>query len=199
MEVHTQTQEPSTPVDPPAPTQEPQLDQEEMRRRVMEAEWLEEVGTLPGSSPTWQLAQMAVEARPSTLGREEPAHKKFWPTVGGKAPWKEFLQVVLLKKPQKLPTRDSGFSQDLPVSKEHRPLIQKRTFSWLVCKIAPEVGKYDLHFQAHAILCLQEAAEAYLVRLMEDVNLCAIHAKMVTIMPKDIQLAQHIHGEHLYY
>ena len=59
------------------------------------------------------------------------------------------------------------------------------------CKIALEVGKYDLHFQGHAILCLQEAAVAYLVRLMEDANLCAIHAKRAVIMPKDIQLAQH--------
>ena len=78
-------------------------------------------------------------------------------------------------------------------------LIHKRPFSWLVCKIALEVGKYDLHFQGHAILCLQEAAEPYLVRLMEDMNLCMIHAKRVTIMPKDIQLAQHIDGEHLHY
>ena len=46
---------------------------------------------------------------------------------------------------------------------------------------------------------LQEAAEAYLVGLMEDANLCAIHAKWVTIMPKDIQLAHHIWGEHLQY
>jgi histone H3 len=41
-------------------------------------------------------------------------------------------------------------------------------------------------------LALQEAAEAYLVGLFEDTNLCAIHAKRVTIMPKDIQLARHI-------
>ena len=67
----------------------------------------------------------------------------------------------------------------------------------LVCKIALEVGKYDLHFQGCAILCLQEAAEAYMVGLMEDTNLFVIHAKRVTNMPKDIQLALHICGEHL--
>ena len=44
-------------------------------------------------------------------------------------------------------------------------------------------------FQVHAILILQEAAEVYLVGLLEDANLCAIHAKHITIMPKDIQLA----------
>ncbi|KAJ9534510.1 hypothetical protein QJQ45_022139 [Haematococcus lacustris] len=42
---------------------------------------------------------------------------------------------------------------------------------------------------------LQEAAEAYLVGLFEDTNLAAIHAKRVTIMPKDIQLARRIRGE----
>ncbi|RCN28133.1 core histone H2A/H2B/H3/H4 [Ancylostoma caninum] len=44
-------------------------------------------------------------------------------------------------------------------------------------------------------MALQEASEAYLVGLFEDTNLCAIHAKRVTIMPKDIQLARRIRGE----
>ena len=49
--------------------------------------------------------------------------------------------------------------------------------------------KTDLQLQAQAIGALQEAAEAYLVGLLEDTNLCAIHARRVTIMPKDVQLA----------
>ena len=44
-------------------------------------------------------------------------------------------------------------------------------------------------------MALQEAAEAHLVGLLEDANLCAIHGKRVTIMPKDIQLARRIRGE----
>ena len=55
--------------------------------------------------------------------------------------------------------------------------------------------KNDLRFQGTAILALQEASESYLVGLFEDTNLCAIHAKRVTIMPKDIQLARRIRGE----
>ena len=55
--------------------------------------------------------------------------------------------------------------------------------------------KNDLRFQSSAVLALQEAAEAYLVGLFEDTNLAAIHAKRVTIMPKDIQLARRIRGE----
>jgi histone H3 len=50
-------------------------------------------------------------------------------------------------------------------------------------------------FQSAALEGLQEAAEAYLVGLYEDTNLCAIHAKRVTITPKDMQLARRIRGE----
>jgi histone H3 len=52
-----------------------------------------------------------------------------------------------------------------------------------------------MRFQSTAVLALQEAAEAYLIMLLEDANLCAIHGKRVTIMPKDIQLARRIRGE----
>ena len=73
-------------------------------------------------------------------------------------------------------------------------LIRKLPFQRLVREVAQDF-KTDLRFQSHAILALQEAAEAYLVGLFEDTNLCAIHAKRVTIMPKDIQLARRIRGE----
>ena len=55
--------------------------------------------------------------------------------------------------------------------------------------------KTDLRYQGTAILALQEAAEAYLIGLYEDTQMCAIHGKRVTIMPKDIQLARRIRGE----
>ena len=73
-------------------------------------------------------------------------------------------------------------------------LIRKLPFQRLVREIAQDF-KTDLRFQSSAVLALQEAAEAYLVGLFEDTNLCAIHAKRVTIMPKDIQLARRIRGE----
>ena len=80
-------------------------------------------------------------------------------------------------------------------------LIRKLPFQRLVREIAgdseiitsPLCGK--VRFQSAAIMALQEAAEAYLVGLFEDTNLCAIHAKRVTIMPKDIELARRIRGE----
>ena len=74
------------------------------------------------------------------------------------------------------------------------PVRRKLPFQRLVREIAQDF-KTDLRFQSSAVLALQEAAEAYLVGLFEDTNLAAIHAKRVTIMPKDIQLARRIRGE----
>jgi histone H3 len=77
-------------------------------------------------------------------------------------------------------------------------LIGKAPFSRLVHKVAEDYGqqmnKYFC-FQSTAVLALQEAAEAYLIGLFKDTNMCAIHAKRVTIMPKDIQLTRRIRGE----
>jgi histone H3 len=68
-------------------------------------------------------------------------------------------------------------------------LIRKAPFQRLVQEVAQEF-KSDCHFQSMAVLALQEASEAYLIGLFEDTNLCAIHAKRVTIMPKDMMLAR---------
>ena len=86
-----------------------------------------------------------------------------------------------------------------PCGRQNRALTtpaacRKLPFQRLVREIAQDF-KTDLRFQSSAVLALQEAAEAYLVGLFEDTNLAAIHAKRVTIMPKDIQLARRIRGE----
>ena len=73
-------------------------------------------------------------------------------------------------------------------------LIRRLPFQRLVREIAQDY-KARLKFASGAILALQDAVEAYLVGLFEDTNLCAIHAKHITIMPKDIQLARRIRGE----
>jgi histone H3-like centromeric protein A len=77
-------------------------------------------------------------------------------------------------------------------------LLLKLPFSRLVREIALGVLPTDvgasLRWQSQAIQALQESAEAFLVHLFEDSNLCAIHAKRVTIMQKDIQLARRIRG-----
>ncbi|KAF4444920.1 histone H3-like centromeric protein cse-4 [Fusarium austroafricanum] len=75
-------------------------------------------------------------------------------------------------------------------------LLQKLPFARLVREIALPMRPRGepMRWQSQAIMALQEAAEAYMVHLFEDTNLCAIHAKRVTIMQKDIQLARRIRG-----
>ena len=73
-------------------------------------------------------------------------------------------------------------------------LIPKLPFQRVVRELA-EDNHADIRFQSAAIAALQEAGEAYLVGLFEDTNLCAIHAKRVTIMSKDMQLTRRIRGE----
>ena len=141
---------------------------------------------------------MAAEAGPSVLG-EEPVRRKLCPTMGGKTPQKEFLTARKVKKTRKYQPGTVALWEIWQFQKSTELLIRKLPFSWLVHEIALQVGKTDLHFQGSTIICLQEAAEAYVVGLMEETNLYTIHAKWVTIMPKDIQLAHHIQGEHLQY
>lgn len=80
-------------------------------------------------------------------------------------------------------------------------LIRKLPFQRLVREIVQDMrkGPFEYRFQSTALLALQEASEAYLVALFEDTNLCAIHAKRVTIQVKDIQLARRIRGDKLQY
>lgn len=72
-------------------------------------------------------------------------------------------------------------------------LIPRVPFQRLVREVTQNC-QVDLKFQSAALLALQEASEAFLVNLFENANLCAIHAKRITIMPKDIQLARRIRG-----
>ncbi|KAL5067201.1 hypothetical protein RYX36_018088 [Vicia faba] len=104
------------------------------------------------------------------------------PTTGG------------VKKPHRYRHGTVALREIRKYQKSTELLIRKLPFQSLVREIAQD-SKTDLRFQSHAVLALQEAAEAYLVGLFEDTNLCAIHAKRVTIMPKDIQLARRIRGE----
>jgi len=81
-------------------------------------------------------------------------------------------------------------------------LLRKLPFARIVREIAldmtTDMGNYEngagLRWQTSALLALQEATEAYLIHLFEDANLCAIHAKRVTVMQRDIQLARRIRG-----
>ncbi|KAJ8598744.1 hypothetical protein CTAYLR_010092 [Chrysophaeum taylorii] len=121
----------------------------------------------------------------------------------GKAPRKQLATKAArksapatggVKKPHRYRPGTVALREIRRYQKSTELLIRKLPFQRLVREIAQDF-KTDLRFQGSAVLALQEAAEAYLVGLFEDTNLCAIHAKRVTIMPKDIQLARRIRGE----
>ena len=74
-------------------------------------------------------------------------------------------------------------------------LLLKRTpFQRLVRELTLTYNNSGLRWTAAALLAIQEAAEDYMVMLFEDTNLCAIHAKRVTVLVKDMQLARRIRG-----
>jgi histone H3 len=124
-------------------------------------------------------------------------------STGGKAPRKQLATKAArksapatggVKKPHRYRPGTVALREIRKYQKSTELLIRKLPFQRLVREIAQDF-KTDLRFQSSAVLALQEAAEAYLVGLFEDTNLAAIHAKRVTIMPKDIQLARRIRGE----
>ena len=99
------------------------------------------------------------------------------------------------KKPRRYHPGTVALREIQRYQKSTELLIRKLPFQRLVQELAQDLGKMNVRFQSRAIMALQEASEAYLVGLLEDANLCAIHAKRITIMPKDIQLACRIRGE----
>ncbi|XP_009321217.1 PREDICTED: histone H3-like [Pygoscelis adeliae] len=124
-----------------------------------------------------------------TNGGEAPRSRR--PT---RAPRKSAPATGGVKKPHRYRPGTVALREIRRYQKSTELLIRKLPFQRLVREIAQDF-KTDLRFQSSAVMALQEASEAYLVGLFEDTNLCAIHAKRVTIMPKDIQLARRIRGE----
>ncbi|XP_065868892.1 histone H3.3-like [Euphorbia lathyris] len=118
--------------------------------------------------------------------------------TGGKAPRKQLAAKVCddSRDPHRYRPGTVALREIRKYQKSTDLLIRKMPFQRLVREIAQHY-KNDLRFQSHAVLALQEAAEAYLVGVFEDTNLCAIHAKRVTIMPKHVQLARRIRSERL--
>jgi len=113
-----------------------------------------------------------------------------------KASRKSTHEIQGMKKPFRYRPGTVALREIRRYQKSTELLIRKLPFQRLVREIAQDF-KTGLRFQSSAVLALQEASEALLIGIFEDTNLCAIHAKRVTIMPKDIQLAQRIRGARL--
>ncbi|XP_052035665.1 histone H3-like [Apodemus sylvaticus] len=151
----------------------------------------------PGSVPRVLVVRWSTV---SAMARTKQTARK---STGGKAPRKQLATKAArksapatggVKKPHRYRPGTVALREIRRYQKSTELLIRKLPFQRLVREIAQDF-KTDLRFQSSAVMALQEASEAYLVGLFEDTNLCAIHAKRVTIMPKDIQLARRIRGE----
>ena len=147
-----------------------------------------------------EMARTKTTAKTGNRGGDKGNRKT---TQGGKQPRKQLATKNVrknppktggVKKPHRYRPGTVALCEIRRYQKSTELLICKLPFNRLVREIAQDV-KTDLRFQAQAIAALQEASEDYLVKLFEDTNLCAIHAKHVTIMPKDIQLTRRIRGE----
>ncbi len=139
------------------------------------------------------MARTKQTARKQTVSGKVPKKRP----IGGKAAAKKTAPASAtggVKKAHRFRPGTVALREIRKFQKSTDLLIRKLPFQRLIREIASEF-KSDLRFQSSAILALQESSEAYLVSLFEDTNLCAIHAKRVTIMPKDMQLARRIRGE----
>lgn len=124
-------------------------------------------------------------------------------STGGKAPRKMVATKTVrtaagaggIKKPRRYKPGTVALREIRRYQKSTELLLRKLPFQRLVREIGDQC-KTDLRFQAAAIGALQESAEAYLIGLFEDANLCAIHARRVTIQPKDIHLARRLKREY---
>ena len=131
---------------------------------------------------TKQTARKSTGAKAPRKHLATKAARKSAPATGG------------VKKAHKFRPGTVALREIRKYQKSTELLIRKLPFQRLVREIAHDFQK-ELRFQSSAVLALQEAAEAYLVGLFEDTNLCAIHARRVTIMTRDLQLARRIRGE----
>jgi histone H3 len=123
--------------------------------------------------------------------------------TGGKAPRKQLATKAArksapatggFKKPHRYRPGTVALREIRRYQKSTELLIRKLPFQRLVRELTQDVSR-DLRFQPASLLAAHEASEAYIVGIFEDTNLCAIHAKRVTIMPKDIQLSRRIRRE----
>lgn len=116
--------------------------------------------------------------KPGTLALKEiRRYQKSTDLLMLKLPFSRLVRSLLL-----------SLSSDVPLSRTNGSQVREIALS-----MVPTNGE-AFRWQSQAIQALQESCEAFMVHLFEDTNLCAIHAKRVTIMQKDVQLARRIRG-----
>ncbi|XP_053681740.1 histone H3.1-like [Sabethes cyaneus] len=134
------------------------------------------------------MARTKQTARKVTEGKTSPKQ------LATKAARKSVPATEGVKKRRRYRPKAAALRKIRRYQKSIELLISKLPFQRLVREIAEDF-RTDFRFQRSAVMALQVACEAYLVDLLENTSLCVIHAKRVTIMPKDIQLARRIRGD----
>ena len=115
--------------------------------------------------------------------------------VGGRAPARARLNMKspVVRTPMRYRPGAAALLEIRRYVRSTELLIKKMPFQRLVRSISLDF-KLGIRFQEHALLALQEASEAFVIELFQDTQVCAIHAKRVTIFPKDMRLARRIRG-----
>ena len=168
---------------------------------------------------TKQTPRNPVQERPSAaMGSDvqerrvplKPTTKKI--TKGGKQPRKHILYKKLkcnsttggIKKPHRYCLGLLALHEIRRYQQSTKSLIRRTPFNKLIkdisqeyriCPEGPGTPSVQVRFQSTALAALQETDENFLVGLFADVNLLAVHAKRVTVMPHDIRLALRIWGD----
>lgn len=141
------------------------------------------------NSPSTSNASTAEQAS-SAPSRKTPGQKKPRKVTRKTQPKKKADGI---KKPHRFRSGTRALQEIRRYQRTTNTLISKLPFQRLVREVAQN-HRPDIRFQSAAIGALQEASEHYLTELFGDVNLCAIHAKRITIMPRDMQLARRLRG-----
>ena len=127
-----------------------------------------------------------------TARKDEVGGKRF--AFVKKQPRSQTGQAMMQQQPHRYQPRTVALREIRRYQKSTELLIRKLPFQHLVHEILQGYG-VGYRVTPAMMMALQEAAEAYLAQLLEDSNLCAIHAKHITIQPKDMQLARRIRRE----
>lgn len=144
------------------------------------------------------MARTKQTARKSTDG---PSPRRRLTTKSAKVAGENARQAkhMNIKKPHRYRPGTVALREIRRFQKNDKLLLRKLPFQRLVRELALQfttlADNAQFRWQGSAILALQEASESYLVSVFDDTNLCAIHAKRVTIEPKDMKLARRLRGD----
>ncbi|GBF88182.1 histone H3 [Raphidocelis subcapitata] len=127
---------------------------------------------------------------PVSKGKKKAPQQQRTPTRG--SPGRRTIDAEPRKRRYRPGTR--ALQEIRKYQKSTDLLIRRLPFSRLVRETSNNLTPEPFRWTAEALLALQEATEDFMVHLFEDCNLCAIHARRITIMPKDLQLARRIRG-----